>query len=136
MFKSVGRLHETLFSASKGRLAGSAGGMPVVRLTTTGRTSGQPRTTMLTTPLRDGDSVVIVASKGGDARHPDWYRNLCADPKVDVVIGGESQAMIARVAEGAERGELWARIIADQPRYGIYQDKTEREIPVIVLEPT
>ena len=81
-----------MFDVSKGKVAGKASGMPVVKLTTIGRKSGKPRTTMLTTPLEEGDNVVLVASYGGDDRDPKWYSNLVANPDVEVVMSGSQQA--------------------------------------------
>lgn len=109
--------------------------MPVVMLTTTGRKSGEPRTTMLTTPLQDGDAIMLVASNNGGDRDPAWLLNLRDNPKVEVTIGGRTSPMTARVADAVEKAELWPRILADHAHYGGYQDKTERDIPVVVLEP-
>ena len=133
--KAVTRLHEAGFRASHGRLLNRAAGMPVLMLTTKGRKSGQPRTTMLTSPLQDGDKIMIVASKGGDDRHPVWFLNLRDDPQVQVTMGGRTTPMTARVADVDERAVLWPRIVADHANYAGYQRKTERDIPVVVLEP-
>jgi deazaflavin-dependent oxidoreductase (nitroreductase family) len=135
MMKFVNVIHRTLYNASGGRIAGKGYGMPVLALTTTGRKSGQPRTVMLTSPLQDGDKVVIVASKGGDDRNPEWYLNLKANPKVEVKLGNKTNPMVAHIAEGAERTDLWQRLTADHKNYADYQTKTDREIPVVVLEP-
>lgn len=135
MFKAVTGVHEAVFRASRGRLLGRGSGMPVLMLTTTGRKTGKLRTTMLTTPLRDGDKIVIVASKGGDDHHPTWFLNLRAEPRVEVMMGGDSRPMTAHVADAAEKAALWPRIIADHANYEGYQRKTERDIPVVVLEP-
>ena len=78
--KTMSRVHRAIVQLSGGKILGSAFGMPVVELHTVGRVSGRPRSTMLTSPVIDGDRVVLVASKGGDDRHPDWYRNLLAHP--------------------------------------------------------
>ncbi|HZQ84054.1 MAG TPA: nitroreductase family deazaflavin-dependent oxidoreductase [Acidimicrobiales bacterium] len=135
LMKAVNVIHRAIYNASGGRIAGKGYGMPVLALTTTGRKSGQPRTVMLTSPLRDGDKLIIVASKGGDDRHPEWYLNLKANPKVDVKLGSKTSAMVAHIAEGAERTDLWQRLTADHKNYAQYQTKTDREIPVVVLEP-
>ncbi|MEY2567971.1 MAG: hypothetical protein QOE35_2500 [Actinomycetota bacterium] len=131
----VNILHRTLFTASKGRIAGTGFGMPVLMLTTTGRKSGQKRSTMLTSPLQDGDKVVIIASYGGDHRHPAWFLNLRDNPDVEITMGGETRKMRAHVAGGDERAELWPRVTKDHSNYADYQTKTDREIPVVVLEP-
>jgi deazaflavin-dependent oxidoreductase (nitroreductase family) len=133
--KLVTRFHQLTFDVSKGKVAGKAGGMPVVKLTTVGRKSGQRRSTMLTSPLVEGDNVVLVASFGGDDRNPAWYGNLVANPDVDIVMNGASRKMRARVAEGDERTRLWEALTAEHPNYAGYQRKTSRQIPVVVLEP-
>jgi deazaflavin-dependent oxidoreductase (nitroreductase family) len=135
VLKVVTGLHKTIFSISHGRVAARGAGMPVLMLTTTGRRSGQPRTTMLTTPQREGSRIMLVASNGGDDRDPAWLHNLRADPRVQVTMGGRTVPMTARVADAAERADLWPRIVADHAHYADYQAKTDREIPVVVLEP-
>lgn len=110
--------------------------MPVLELTTTGRTSGQPRTVMLTSPVSDGGSMVIVASRGGDDTHPAWFLNLQADPHVVVSTkGSPKQPMIARVATADERARLWPKVTAAAKNYADYQSKTIREIPLVLLDP-
>jgi deazaflavin-dependent oxidoreductase (nitroreductase family) len=110
--------------------------MPMLELTTVGRTSGEKRSTMLSSPLQLGSTVVVVASRGGDDRHPAWYLNLVNEPRVEVVLRGDPpRPMTARVATPAERADLWPRITADHPNYAAYQTKTDREIPVVLLEP-
>ena len=135
VLKLVNAVHRPLFHLSKGKLAGSGLGMPVLDLTTTGRKSGQRRSTMLTSPLQRGDEIVLVASRGGDDRNPDWYYNIQADPQVEVEMGGTVRPMTARIADAAERAELWPLIIEAHDNYAGYQRKTEREIPVVVLTP-
>ena len=85
-FKALNRAHQTIVHLTSGRVGGSALGMPVVELHTVGRKSGRPRSTMLTAPILDGDRVVLVASKGGDDRDPDWYRNLVANPEIELTM--------------------------------------------------
>jgi deazaflavin-dependent oxidoreductase (nitroreductase family) len=135
IFKVITRFHRAVFDLSQGKLTGKAGGMPVVKLTTVGRKSGQRRSTMLTSPLVDGDNVVLVASFGGDDRDPAWYGNLVANPDVEVVMSGSTRTMHARVAAGGERTELWEALTAKHANYAAYQRKTSRQIPVVVLEP-
>ncbi|MGC9962107.1 MAG: nitroreductase family deazaflavin-dependent oxidoreductase [Acidimicrobiales bacterium] len=134
-FKAFTEVHRGLFVVSKGRVGGKVVGMPVVMLTTTGRRSGKKRHSMLTTPLELGDSFVLVASFGGDDRHPAWFLNLRDHLQVDATIGARTRAMVARVATGDERVDLWSRLTAAHPNYGGYQTKTNREIPVVVLDP-
>ena len=133
--KAVNVLHRTIFSATKGRIGGRGLGMPVVMLTTTGRKSGQPRRTMLTAPVVDGDNVVLVASYGGDDRHPAWYLNLQAHPDVEIIMQGRVRPMRARTAEPGEKEQLWPRIVESYKGYGGYQRRTDRDIPVVILEP-
>lgn len=102
--------HRSVFKATNGRLLGRMAGMPVVMLTTTGRKSGKPRTTMLTSPARNGDSVVLVASYGGDDRHPTCFLNLRDDPEVEVVMQGRHSKMRARVATAEEKQVLWPKV--------------------------
>ena len=110
--------------------------MPVVELTTTGRKTGQPRTVLLTSPLRDGNTIVVVASRGGDDAHPAWFLNLRDNPAVQVTTDGRSKIqMRARIADAEERARLWPLVIADHKNYAGYQRKTEREIPLVLLEP-
>ena len=134
-FKAVTRFHRALYDLSKGRIAGSGGGMPVVKLTTVGRKSGERRVTMLTTPLELGANVVLVASYGGNDRHPAWYGNLVAHSDVDIQLRGQTRSMRARVADGEERDRLWTQLTAAHANYAGYQTKTTRVLPVVVLEP-
>lgn len=135
LLKTVNAIHQPLFLLSKGKIAGRGAGMPMVALTTTGRKSGQRRTVMLSSPLVEGDTVVLVASRGGDDRHPDWFHNLAADPAVQIEMEGRTRPMTARVADGAEREDLWTRLSTAHDNYAGYQRKTDRQIPVVVLEP-
>jgi deazaflavin-dependent oxidoreductase (nitroreductase family) len=134
--KTMNAVHRTLVKASAGRLGWKFFGMPVVELTTTGRKSGQPRTVMLTSPAQEGEGIVIVASRGGDDQPPAWFLNLRDDPNVTVSVGGKpKQAMRARVASPDERAALWPRVTAAFKSYANYQTKTERVIPLVLLEP-
>jgi deazaflavin-dependent oxidoreductase (nitroreductase family) len=90
---------------------------------------------MLTSPVQDGASVVIVASSGGDDRHPAWFLNLRDDPNVEITMKGQTRAMRARVASREEKAELWPRVVAAHGGYAQYQQRTDREIPLIILEP-
>ena len=134
-FRVMNLMHRAVLRASGGRLGGTGLGMPVLELTTTGRRSGQERTVLLTAPLRTDDEIVIVASKGGDARNPAWFWNLSENPDVTVRIEGVTRPMRARAATGTERDELWARITAEHDNYAGYQRRTDRVIPVVVLGP-
>jgi deazaflavin-dependent oxidoreductase (nitroreductase family) len=107
-------------------------GVPTLLLTTTGRRSGQRRRTALIYG-RDGDDYVVVASQGGAPAHPAWYLNLDANPEVEVQVGEEVFAATARTVDDADRARLWPRMRDLWPAYDEYQDKTERQIPVVVL---
>jgi deazaflavin-dependent oxidoreductase (nitroreductase family) len=110
--------------------------MPVIELTTTGRRSGQPRTTMLTSPYQDGSTMVIVASRGGDDHHPAWYLNLRDNPEVTVSMDGKpAQRMRAETASPEDRARLWPLITGAHRNYAEYQRKTKREIPLVLLRP-
>ncbi|HWA67125.1 MAG TPA: nitroreductase/quinone reductase family protein [Mycobacteriales bacterium] len=130
------RLHTALFSATGGRLFHRGRGMPMVKLTTTGRTSGLPRTIMATTPLQLGETVILIASFGGDDREPQWCRNIRANGTVELTVEGRTRTMHARVADPQERAELWPKVVAAHAFYGEYQNKTTREIPVVIFEPS
>ena len=136
LFKTANAVHRFVQRASFGKLGWRAYRMPVVELTTTGRKSGQPRTVLLTSPRQEGDAIVVVASRGGDDTNPAWYHNIQADPEVRVKTDGRpARPMRARVATAEERTRLWALVMASHPHYGDYQKKTEREIPLVLLEP-
>jgi len=109
-------------------------GSTILLLTTTGRNTGNESTTPLIFGL-DGDNPVIVASKGGAPKHPGWYRNLAKSPEVGVQIKGERFRARARDARGEERERLWRAMNEIWPHYDEYQTKTDRQIPVFVLEP-
>jgi len=134
-FKVVTGAHQAIFRVTKGRVLGRAGGMPVLILTTTGRRSGKTRSTMLTSPVHDDGRIVVVASYGGDDRHPAWFLNLRDDPGVVVTMAGRHRTMRARVAADDEKAELWPRVIEAYHGYATYQRNTERDIPVVILEP-
>ena len=135
-FYKVGTgIHRAVFNISKGRIFGKAFGMPIVELVTTGRRSGKERSTMLSVPIVDGDRLVLVASFGGDDRHPTWYLNLQANPEVRATIAGATRTMIARIATEEERDELWPQITSVFEGYARYQKRTERQIPVVILDP-
>ena len=108
-------------------------GSTILLLTTKGRKTGEPRTTPLIY-AEDGDDYVIVASKGGAPEHPGWYENLAKDPSVELQVLGDVFPAHARVAEGEERDRLWKKANQVWPHYDEYATKTDREIPVVVLE--
>jgi deazaflavin-dependent oxidoreductase (nitroreductase family) len=128
-------LNVWVFRLSGGRLGAKfLRGAPVLLLTTKGRKSGEARTAPVLY-LRDGERIVVVASKGGFSHHPAWYLNLAEDPNVTVEIGNERHAMVARRASAAEKQALWPKLTAMYRDFDDYQARTERDIPVVVLEP-
>ena len=126
--------HRAVLAASGGRVGRSFSGMPVVELTTTGRKTGQPRSTMLTSPYQEGDRTYLVASRGGDDRDPAWFLNLRAHAEVTASIqGGAAARMHAEVAGAEERARVWPRITSKHAHSAGYQKKTQREIPLVIL---
>lgn len=109
-------------------------GIHTLLLTTTGRRSGEPRTSPLIYG-RDGDDYVVIASKGGADTHPDWYHNLVAHPRVELQVGSRVMAATARTASREEAARLWPSMAEIWPDYDDYATRTEREIPVVVLSP-
>ena len=137
--KWAAKLHASVFRATGGRIGGRMVGSPVLLLVTTGRKSGQKRTTVLLyleeRYLEDGGRYVIVASNGGTATQPMWWLNLQADPEAMVEVGGRKTHVRATEARGEEKARLWQRLVRMYPSYEDYQKRTDREIPVVILEP-
>lgn len=133
--KTMNCVHRTLMTVSGGRIGWTAGNMPVLELTTTGRKSGAARSTMLTSPWQDGDRIAIIASAGGNDGHPAWFLNLRENPSVTVRTVDGTSTMVARIASGDERASIWNAVTSEYKNYADYQRKTDREIPVVVLEP-
>ena len=134
LFKGVTAMHERLYKLSGGRIGGKLMGMRVLILTTVGRKSGQKRETMLTY-MMDGDDVLIVASKGGHPKHPAWYLNLTANPEVEVLRGSKREKRLARTASPEEKTRLWPIVTKAYGGYAGYQERTDRDIPVVILSP-
>lgn len=131
----MNKAHRAILRVTGGRVLDTAFGMPAIQLHTVGRTTGERRSTMLTTPVHDDTKVVIVASKGGDDRHPQWYKNLSANPEVEITLKGSTRPYRARTASGDEKAALWPEIVAAYKGYAGYQKKTKRDIPVVICEP-
>lgn len=137
VLKAMNTAHRLLLKVSGGRVGYDAMGMPVLELTTVGRKSGEPRSVLLTAPLEDDGRLVIVASRGGDDRHPAWFLNLRDQPRVQVSVkGGPRTPMIARIASPEDRARMWPQIAGKYSNYAGYQKRTDREIPLVVLDPT
>jgi deazaflavin-dependent oxidoreductase (nitroreductase family) len=134
--KAMNLGHRIILKATFGKVGWGAMGMPVLELTTTGRKSGQPRSVMLTSPIQQGDDLIVVASRGGDDHHPAWFLNLRDQPEVQVALGGGAERpYTARILTEEERAELWPAVEAAYKGYAGYQRKTDREIPLVMLTP-
>ena len=141
VIKVMARTQVAVFKATRGRIgskwrigAGFRKPVPTLLLDHLGRKSG----TRFTVPLlyrADGSDLVVVASQGGMSSHPQWYRNLLAHPDTQVQVGAELRRVRARVASPAERDRLWPMLVELYADFASYQSWTEREIPVVVLEP-
>lgn len=127
--------HKFLYRATRGVIGHRIPGVPapMLLLDHVGAKSGKRRTAPLLY-IPDGDQVAIIASKGGHPRHPAWFHNLRANPDTTIQVGSERRAVRARVAAGDERARLWRRAVELWPQYADYQARTEREIPVVVLD--
>jgi len=141
VIKLMSTVNVAVYRLTRGRVGGTwrigAGWrdpVPICLMEHRGRRTGKLRTTPLVY-LRDGDRVVVVASQAGRPQHPLWFRNLEADPDVTVQIRGDRRTMRARTASPPERAELWPRLVDLYRDYDSYQSWTDREIPVVVLEP-
>ena len=134
--KVVNFLHRSLFTATRGKVGGKVMNMEAVVLTTTGRKTGEKRQTMLTAPVVDGDTIYLVASWGGGPKHPMWFLNLQADPNVTITRNGtDTKAMVGRILSHDEKEAIWPRITSAYKGYAGYQEKTDRDIPVIEFTP-
>lgn len=133
--KAMNLAHRTLLTVTGGRFGREFLGMKTVQLHVIGRKSGQRRSVMLSAPIFEPDRVVLVASKGGDDRHPEWYRNLVATPEVELTVDEATSTWIARTASSGEKQQLWPRITTAFSGYAGYQDRTDRDIPVVICEP-
>lgn len=132
--RCLSRLHAALYRATSGRLGKRLVRNDMLLLTTRGWKTGAPHTVPLLY-LREGTTLVVIASWGGRDRHPDWYRNLMADPSAVVNVTGSEVQVAGRTARGKEREMWWQRATDAYHGYEAYQRRTEREIPVVVLEP-
>ncbi len=134
MIKTVSAMHEFWYRLTGGVLGGSWMGNPFLLLTTTGRKTGKRRTTPLQY-LEDGENLVVIASNGGNPRHPAWWLNLEKSPHAQVQIRSERKRVKAEEATGEERERLWRAAVELYSGYEGYQKSTERRIPVVILRP-
>jgi len=133
--KRIGRLHALLYAATGGLLGARLDGLDILLLTTTGRRSGQLRTVPLPY-FRLCDRTVLVASFGGHSADPAWLRNIEREPQVQIRCGAQRSRVRASILQGEERARLWAALTHAFPRYGVYQTRTTRQIPLVELQPT
>ena len=128
-------LHAAAYRATGGRIGHRLPGLPqMLLLDHVGARSGRVRSTPLVY-AGDGENLILVASKGGHPRHPAWFHNLCAHPDTTVQVGAQRRAVRARIAGPGERERLWALAVAEYRGFETYRDRTDREIPIVVLEP-
>ena len=128
----LGAEHVRRYQETDGEVGYIWNGVPILLLTTTGRKSGQPRTTPLIYG-RDGDDYLVVASMGGAPQHPNWYRNLLAQPAAQIQVRADHVEVMARTAGDDEKARLWGIVSELWPNYDVYQSRTDRVIPVVVL---
>ena len=135
VFNRFVSLHTGIYRLTGGRIGHTLPGLPsMLLLDHLGAKSGKRRTTPLLY-IEDGDAFVIVASKGGHPRHPAWFHNLRANPETTIQVGPRKVPVTARVASAAERDRLWPRVVRTYSGYEGYQRRTERKIPLVMLEP-
>lgn len=127
-------LHRAIYRLSGGRIFSRMVGCPVVLLTTTGRKSGERRTTPLL-GFEEGQSIVVIASNAGKKHYPSWYLNLRDNPQAQVQVGAQIREVKAREATVEERERLWPRIVTCYEGYQAYRERTERHIPLVILDP-
>mgnify|MGYP001103303510 CR=1 FL=1 len=139
--KTLHRLDQPVYQWSNGRFSATSlvTGLPLIMVTTTGAKSGKARTVpLLGIPYGDnldGDALGVIASNWGGQRHPAWYHNMRAHPDVTVALDGETTPYTARELSGAEKTAVWQKATAIYPGYNAYKQRTDREIPVLLLEP-
>src|SRR4051794_26314449 len=131
--KRIGKWHVRLYRATRGLLGSRVDGLDILLLTTTGKKTGIARTVPLPY-YRDGQHYVLIASFGGNDKNPAWFGNLRANPEVELQVGARSMKARAQIAEESERLRIWGQLTHDYPRYLAYQARTERPIPVVILQ--
>jgi F420H(2)-dependent quinone reductase len=134
LLKVMTPIHVFLYRMTGGAIGGKVQGLPVLLLTTTGRTSGKPRTVPLGY-LNDGSTFVIIASYAGQPRNPAWFLNLQSHPEANIRVKRLQMQVNAETANPEKTRELWARLVEVAPGYAKYQESTSRVIPVVILHP-
>jgi deazaflavin-dependent oxidoreductase (nitroreductase family) len=132
--RMIGKLNVPVYRLSRGRIGGRVGKGPVLLLTTTGRKSGEPRTSPVLY-LADGERYVVINTNAGNAKTPAWSLNLRANPDAEIDVRGKRTKVRARIAEGEERADLWRSHMEQYSGWDYYESKLDREIGVFVLEP-
>ena len=132
LMKTIGTIHGWLYRRTGGSIGAKLGGRPMVLLTTTGRKSGKPRATPLQY-MKDGEDMIVVASNGGNVRHPGWLYNIQADPQATAQVGKTTMKVRAEKANEDERARLWPLLVETYAGYQGYEDETERTIQVVIL---
>jgi deazaflavin-dependent oxidoreductase (nitroreductase family) len=127
--------HRVVLKLTGGRYPKTVAGMKPVELHTFGRKSGKRYSTLLTAPLYESRRLVLVASKGGHSDNPDWYKNLVANPEIEVTVDDHTTPMRARTATLEEKAELWPEVVRIYKGYAAYQRNTHRDIPLVICEP-
>ena len=131
----LGEEHIRAYRETNGEVGYIWNGVPTLLLTVTGRRTGRKHTSALIFG-RDGDDYLVVASYGGAPKHPLWYLNLQADPTAEIQVKGDRLGVTARTASATEKPRLWQIMVNDWPNYDVYQSRTDRDIPIVVLSPT
>ncbi len=134
IIRTMSAMHGFWYRLTGGLIGGRIGKVRILMLTTTGRKSGRQRTTPLQY-LEDGENLVVIASNGGNPRHPAWWLNLAKNPEAEAQIRSERRRVRAEAAAGEERERLWQAAVEYYPGYAAYQKTADREIPVVVLRP-
>jgi deazaflavin-dependent oxidoreductase (nitroreductase family) len=134
VFKVLLSVYIFLYRLTNGAIGGRMAGLNVLLLTTTGRKTGQPRTTPLGY-FKDDNNFVIIASNAGAEKNPAWFYNLKSNPQVNIQIGNKQLAARADIADTEKRKQLWADLVKMAPTYGRYEQRTKREIPLVILQP-
>jgi deazaflavin-dependent oxidoreductase (nitroreductase family) len=133
-YSLLGAEHVRRYQETDGEVGYLWNGVPTLLLTTIGRKSGSRRTSPLIF-ARDGDDYLVVASVGGGPQHPAWYLNLQADPRAEIQVRGKRLQVLAHTADETQKPRLWDIVAAQWPNYNVYQSRTERSIPVVILRP-
>ena len=132
--KHLSTLHRLLYRTTRGRVGRRLVNNDMLLLSTVGRHTGKDHTVPLLY-LRDGEDIVVIASWGGRDEHPEWYLNLQARPRVSIQIDGNRMPVTAATADARRRARLWPTVLAAYDGYSQYQSRTNREIPVVIIEP-